>query len=304
MNRVVVVGSINMDVVARAPHHPAVGETVLGDELRFMPGGKGANQAVAAARLGAATALVGRVGNDAFGDTLVEFLAQERVDLSALAQTAAAPTGTALIVIAGADNTIVVIAGANSTMVAADLDGVPIDTSDVVVAQQEIPAEVVRVAFERAKRCGATTVFNPAPSVPTGRDMLGLVDVVVVNELELAALTGAPVPGSADDAITLADQVQHLGPGLVIATLGHDGAVGLLDGQVIRETGRAVVPVDSTGAGDCFVGALAARLAAGDVPVTALHVANVAASLSVQRFGAGTSMPTLTEVTEAVRTAS
>jgi ribokinase len=304
MGRVVVVGSTNMDVLARAPHHPAVGETVLGSDLRFAPGGKGANQAVAAARLGAPTALVGRVGADAFGDTLVHFLGAEGVDLSAVRRSPDAPTGTALIVVAGADNTIVVVPGANAAMTPADLDGVRFDAGDVVVAQQEIPLDVVRAAFERAKQSGAITLLNPAPALPAGIDLLALVDIVVLNELELAGLTAGPVPTSADEATGLAGQLQRHGPDAVVATLGADGAVALAGSQRIREMGRAVEPVDSTGAGDCFVGALAARLAAGDPMGRAMHIANVAASLSVQRFGAGTSMPTLAEVTEAARAAS
>ena len=293
-----------MDVVARAPHHPAVGETVLGRDLRFLPGGKGANQAVAAARLGAMTALVGRVGTDTFAETLADFLGREGIELSSLRRSPEAPTGTALIVVAGADNTIVVVPGANATLAVSDLAGVHLDAGDVVVAQQEIPTDVVRAAFVLAKDFGATTVFNAAPAVVTGTDVLGLVDVVVVNALELAVLAAAPVPASADEAIALAGELQQHGPEFVIATLGSEGAVARIDGQVIREPGRAVVAIDSTGAGDCFVGALAARLAAGDDPADALHLANVAASLSVQRLGAGTSMPTLAEVTEAGQTAS
>ena len=292
-----------MDVVARTPRHPAVGETILGTDLRFVPGGKGANQAVAAARLGATTALVGRVGADAFGETLVEFLRGERIDLSAVKPAVDAPTGTALIVVAGADNTIVVVAGANATLTAADLAGVRFDAGDVVVVQREIPADVVRAAFEQAKASGATALFNPAPAAAEARDVLAMADVVVVNELELATLAGAPVPASAGEATALAALLQHEGPGLVVATLGPDGAVALAEGNVIRVPGRAVVAVDSTGAGDCFVGALAARLAAGDPPARAVTTANIAASLSVQLFGAGTSMPTLAEVTEAARAA-
>src|SRR4029077_3006216 len=160
----------------------------------------------------------------------VEFLGRERIDLSALKRTADAPTGTALIVVAGADNTIVVVAGANAPLAAADLVGVRLDAGDVVVAQREIPGDVVRAAFQQAKTSGATTLFNPAPALAATRDVLAAVDVVVVNELELATLTDAPVPTSADEATALAAVLQRDGPGLVVATLGRAGAVALADG--------------------------------------------------------------------------
>src|SRR5580704_8160972 len=154
-----------MDVVATAPHHPVVGETVLGSDLQFVPGGKGANQAVAAARLGAPTSLVGRVGTDAFGASLLAFLRGEGVMLDGVTETEARPTGTALIVVAGTDNTIVVVPGANAAVSTGDLDGVELEAGDVVVAQCEIPLDVVGAALARARAAGATTVLNPAPAL-------------------------------------------------------------------------------------------------------------------------------------------
>jgi ribokinase len=301
VGHVVVAGSINMDVVATAARHPNVGETVLGTDLRFLPGGKGANQAVAAARLGARTSLLGKVGEDAFGEALLEFLAGQGVDLSAVTRVGGTPTGTALIVVnEQSDNSIVVVPGANVTLVAVDVDRVELRPGDVLVAQYEIPLPVVRAALARARRAGATTILNPAPALETPAELLGLADVVVVNETELAFLTagstnGGSVGGSVAD---LARELQ--GPGqVVIATLGPDGAVMLVGDEEVRVAGRRVQAVDSTGAGDCFVGALAASLSSGTHIADAVRFANVAASLSVERVGAGTGMPSLEEVTGA-----
>jgi ribokinase len=270
VSEVVVVGSANMDVIAVAPRHPVVGETVLGTALRFAPGGKGANQAVAAARFGARTRMVGRVGRDAFGDSLVAFLDGEGI--GGLIRDADQPTGTALIVVdEQGENTIVVVPGANGAMTVADLGRLD---GDVLVAQFEIPLAVVEAAL-RATR--ATTVLNPAPALVCPQSLLEAADIVVVNETEAAALAGR-LPARKDQ--------------VVVTTLGAAGArVGAM-----TVPGRAVAVVDTTGAGDCFVGALAAALAGGESIEGAVRVANVAASLSVQRFGAGPSMPTRAEV--------
>ena len=275
--RVVVVGSINIDVVASAPHHPSVGETVLGSDLRLVPGGKGANQAVAAARLGARTRLVGKVGTDGFGDTLLEFLAGEGIDVSAVGRDADAPSGTALIVVGDGDNTIVVVPGANATLTVDDVARAPFGPGDVVVAQYEIPLPVVHGTLQQAKMAGAVTVLNPAPALAGSDGLLDLADVVVMNETERAVL-GARLP-------TRADQV-------LVVTLGARGAMAVAGGDTLEIEGHEVEVVDSTGAGDCFVGALATALSRGHSLVDALGFANAAASLSVQQFGAGTGMPT------------
>jgi ribokinase len=272
-----VVGSINIDVVASTPHHPAVGETVLGTDLRLVPGGKGANQAVAAARLGARTQLVGRVGADGFGDTLLEFLDGEGVDVTSVARDPDAPSGTALIVVGGGDNTIVVVPGANATVTLDDVERVDFGRGDVVVAQYEIPLPVVLGALQRAKSAGSLTVLNPAPALASPDELLDLADVVVMNETERAVL-GRQVPTRVDQTL--------------VVTLGARGAVARTGDDIVEIEGRAVEVVDSTGAGDCFVGALATALGRGDRLADALGFANAAAALSVQQFGAGTGMPT------------
>src|SRR5579871_5681849 len=190
MGRVVVAGSINMDVVATAERHPAVGETVLGKEVLYFPGGKGANQAVAAAKLGAETILIGRLGADAFGADLRTFLVGQGVDLSLVQESAEAHTGTAIITLAHADNTIVVIPGANGLVSAGDVATAPFATGDVAVSQFEIPLPTIAAFFERARAAGATTILNPAPAHPINAELLGLVDILVLNETELGLLSG------------------------------------------------------------------------------------------------------------------
>jgi len=295
VSRVVVVGSINMDVVATTRRHPAVGETVLGDDLRFVPGGKGSNQAVAAARLEAPTTLIGRVGRDDFGDTLVDFLAAQGVDVSGVTRAGdGVPTGTALIVVdERSANTIVVVPGANTLVVAPDV----VDAADVLVVQLEIPLPVVEAALRLGGESGARTILNAAPAMAASPELLDLADFIVVNELEVASLTGQPVPSGPAGAATLASSLRSRDDQVVVVTLGPAGAVAVTnDGVVVTVPGRAVTAIDSTGAGDCFVGALAAAVASGTGLSDGLRFANAAASLSVQRFGAGTGMPSLAEV--------
>jgi ribokinase len=299
MARVVVVGSINMDVVAASPRQPAIGETVLGTDLRYIPGGKGANQAVAAARLGASTALVGNIGVDPFGQSLADFLAGEGIDLAAVARVEA-PTGTALIlVLPDSGNSIVVVPGANATLDVADVDRTHLDADDVVIVQYEIPLAVVEATLARAQRAGARTVLNPAPAATTSDRLLGLADFVVVNQSELAFLASGPLPSTAEEAARLAAGLRCRADQVVIATLGADGAVALAGEEIVRVAGRPVNAVDSTGCGDAFVGALAAFLCSGSTVPDALRLANLAASICVQRLGAGTSMPSLTELVDA-----
>src|ERR1700760_3308168 len=191
MGRVFVAGSINMDVVATAERHPRVGETVAGKDVLYFPGGKGANQAVAAAKLGARTALIGRLGEDAFGAELRAFLARRGVDVSLVRETASAHTGTAIITLANSENTIVVVPGANGLVTAEDVAAVPLAKGDIAVSQFEIPVPAITAFFERARVAGATTILNPAPAREFGKDLLDLVDVLVLNETELGILAKA-----------------------------------------------------------------------------------------------------------------
>src|SRR6266404_1470359 len=200
MGRVFVAGSINMDVVATAERHPRIGETVAGNAVLYFPGGKGANQAVAAAKLGAPTLLIGRLGKDAFGDELKAFLAAQGVDLSFVQQTSEAHTGTALITIANADNTIVVIPGANALVSAADITAPVLAKGDVAVSQFEIPLPSISAFFNRAHAAGATTILNPAPAIEAERELLDLVDILILNEAELGLLAKTELRDTDDPA--------------------------------------------------------------------------------------------------------
>jgi ribokinase len=303
MGRVIVAGSINMDVVAMAERHPGIGETVAGHAVLYFPGGKGANQAVAAAKLGAPTTLIGRLGKDAFGDQLKTFLAAKAVDLSFVQQTSEAHTGTAVITIANADNTIVVIPGANALVSTADVAGLAFAKDDIAVSQFEIPLPTISTFFERARTAGATTILNPAPAIDSKRELLDLVDILILNESELALLAKTELRGTDDPAVFFeaARSLQTGKDKTICVTLGKRGLLALVEGKPLIIPGHTVKAVDTTGAGDCFVGAVAAQLAAGSSIHEALHYANAAASICVQRMGAAPSMPTAADVEAVLR---
>ena len=303
MGRVFVAGSINMDVVATADRHPRIGETIAGQAVLYFPGGKGANQAVAAAKLGAATTLIGRLGKDAFGDELKAFLAAEGIDLSFLQQTSDTHTGTAIITVANADNTIVVVPGANALVSAADVEAPVLAKGDIAVSQFEIPLPAISAFFKRARAAGATTILNPAPAIEFSRELLDLVDILILNETELGFLTKTELHDTDDYPrfIEAARSLQINKDKIICVTLGKRGIVALIDGQPHTDLGRAVKAVDTTGAGDCFVGAVAALLADGQPVRSALGYANIAASICVQRMGAAPSMPTAAEISAVLR---
>jgi ribokinase len=303
MGRVFVAGSINMDVVATAQRHPRIGETVAGTSVLYFPGGKGANQAVAASKLGAPTTLIGRLGKDAFGRELKAFLDTQNIDLTFLQETAEAHTGTALITIADADNTIVVIPGANALMSAADVAAPVLKKGDIAVSQFEIPLPTIRAFFERARASGATTILNPAPAREFSRDLLDLVDILILNESELGLLARTELCDTDEDARFI-EAMRSLQPGndrIICVTRGRRGSVALIDDRPHTDFGRAVKAIDTTGAGDCFVGAVAALLGDGQPVRSAFGYANIAASICVERMGAAPSMPTAEEVSAVLR---
>ena len=302
MGRVFVAGSINMDVVATAERHPRVGETVAGREVLYFPGGKGANQAVSAAKLGASTTLIGRLGQDAFGAELRAFLVSQGVDVSLVGDMPGVHSGTAIITLANADNTIVVIPGANGLVSAEDVAAVTLAKGDVAVSQFEIPLPAISTFFQAARNAGATTILNPAPARSFGADMLALVDILVLNETELGLLAGREFSGSDDPAhfVEAARSLRTHTSQIICVTLGRRGVLAIHEAENLTVPGRTVKAVDTTGAGDCFVGALAAQLAGGKPLREALTYANVAASICVQRMGAAPSMPTADEVKAAL----
>ena len=302
MGRVFVAGSINMDVVATAERHPQVGETVAGKEVLYFPGGKGANQAVAAAKLGARTALIGRLGKDGFGAELRAFLESQGVDISQVADTPEAPTGTAIITLANADNTIVVIPGANGLVSPEDVAHTLLAQGDVAVSQFEIPLPAITAFFHKARAVGALTILNPAPARICESSLLDLVDILVLNETELGLLAHTRLHED-EDITRIVDAARSLDTGcpkIICVTLGSRGVLAIMGKDQHLIAGRKVKAVDTTGAGDCFVGALAAQLASEATLYDALVYANAAASICVQRMGAAPSMPNPTEVSEAL----
>jgi ribokinase len=301
MGRVFVAGSINMDVVATASRHPLIGETVAGHDVLYFPGGKGANQAVSAAKLGAPTTLIGRLGLDSFGHELRTFLAAQNVDLGFVQQTSDAHTGTAIITLANADNTIVVIPGANALVSPTDVVAPTLAKGDIAVSQLEIPLPSVTAFFKHARAAGTTTILNPAPAIMFGAELLDLVDILILNESELGLLAKTELSDRDDPArfVAAAKPLQGEAKRIICVTLGKRGVLALTGGRSQLIEGRAVKAVDTTGAGDCFVGAVAARLAAQKSIGDALKYANVAASICVQRMGAAPSMPTAAEVENA-----
>jgi ribokinase len=294
MGKVVVFGSLNMDVIVQSDRRPAAGETILGAAVTLLPGGKGSNQAIAAARLGARTEMLGAVGDDAFGGELRDVLRRNGVDNAGVKVVRKMSTGVALIQVAGGDNAITGASGANGAFTASAVRRVP-RRGEIWVAQFETPVSATEVLLRKARAAGATTILNLAPMVSHRARLLKLVDIAVLNEIELAQTTGARITArSATRAIAAA--CRTLGARIVIATLGSRGLVMVgPDGITALPAFRATV-IDTTGAGDCFVGALAARLAAGAVLVDAARYATAAASCSVERLGAAPSMPTPREV--------
>lgn len=301
MSRIIVAGSINMDVVARTEQLPQAGETIFGHDLHYIPGGKGSNQAVAAGRLSDAVYLVGKLGRDAFGSSLKNFLEAEPLHLDYLSFSEDKPTGIALIVLDdSSENHIVVISGSNYELSEADLAAVALQADDIIVSVFEIPQPTIRALFRRAKNRGAKTILNPAPAKKFIEGLQEAVDYLIVNESELAFFAESPVSDELDTLKKQAQTLRNHAEQVIIVTLGAKGLVCLNGEDFIRLEGESVQAFDTTGAGDCFVGAFAVALSEGQSLVDALHFANIAASLSVQKLGASSSMPYRADVDRAM----
>ncbi|EJN28433.1 ribokinase [Pseudomonas sp. GM80] len=295
---VVVIGSLNMDLVTRAPRLPVGGETLIGHSFATVSGGKGANQAVAAARLGAQVAMVGCVGNDDYGVQLRDALLAERIDCQAVSVVEDS-SGVALIVVDdNSQNAIVIVAGANGAMTPAVIDrfDAVLQAADVVICQLEIPDATVGHALKRARALGKTVILNPAPaSRPLPADWFTAIDYLIPNESEASALSGLPVD-SLKSAEKAASHLIAMGAGKVIITLGAQGSL-FANGQGFEHfPAPKVQAVDTTAAGDTFVGGFAAALAAGKSEAEAIRYGQIAAALSVTRAGAQPSIPTLSDV--------
>ncbi len=296
--RVIVVGSVNVDLVVRVARLPVPGETVLGGSFERHHGGKGGNQAVAAARLGVETFFVGAVGDDAFGSEASAALVADRVDVGAMTTLRGVPTGVAIIVVdAVGENAIAVAGGANGELtpdhVLEAFERLRPVAGDVVLVSHEIPTSTTRVALSQARDRGATTILNPAPVGDLGPDTTSLADVVTPNRGELAAMVGAGgQPGELARGL-----IERTGPtAWVLVSLGADGALLVGSGMTVDLAAPAVDAVDTVGAGDALNGALAAGLADGLSLPSAARRAVVAASLAVTRPGAREGMPTAAEL--------
>ncbi len=291
-----VFGSINLDIAFRATHLPQAGETVLGGGYLVSPGGKGANQAHAARRMGAPVCLVGAVGRDAFAAPALERLQDAGVDLSAL-QRVDAPTGCAGIVVdAHGENQIVVAPGANQWLRASHVDDALLACARAVLVQQENEAHEIETLLVRARAAGVLTVLNNAPARAVGRDALHCVDVLVVNAVELAATAqGAGLPAMADASAQVQAMAQALGL-TVVLTRGAEGVLACTGADMLTVPAFRVPVVDTTGAGDTFAGVLTASLMEGEPMATALRTASAAAALACTRAGAQVAQPSRDEV--------
>ncbi|MBB2887233.1 MULTISPECIES: ribokinase [Pseudomonas] len=296
--KVVVIGSLNMDLVTRAPRLPRGGETLIGQSFATVSGGKGANQAVAAARLGAQVSMVGCVGSDAYGEALRGALLAERIDCQAVS-TVEDSSGVALIVVDdNSQNAIVIVAGANGALTPEVIDRFDnvLQTADVIICQLEVPDATVGHALKRGRELGKTVILNPAPaSRPLPADWYAAIDYLIPNESEASALSDLPVD-SLSTAEAAATRLIAMGAGKVIITLGAQGSLFANGTRFEHFPAPKVKAVDTTAAGDTFVGGFAAALAAGKSEAEAIRFGQVAAALSVTRAGAQPSIPTLSDV--------
>lgn len=285
----VVVGSLNMDLVVRVSAHPKPGETVLGSDYETHPGGKGANQAVAAARMGGKVRMVGRVGTDEFGNKLRQGLEREGINAHATLPIQA-PTGVALIAVDQAgQNTIIVSPGANSRLRPENLRPAEFDGTKVVALQLEVPLATVKRAAELGREVGARVVLNAAPAQTLPQALLSLIDVLVVNESEAEALSGEK-PDSPETAQVVAELLQQTCP-TVIITLGGNGVVWVSPEGSGYQPPFEVQVVDTTAAGDGFIGALVTALSEGHSLAQAVRLGAAAGALTVTKMGAQPSLP-------------
>ncbi|MDZ7799804.1 MAG: ribokinase [Trueperaceae bacterium] len=288
---ITVVGSLNLDMVVRVDRMPDPGETLLARGYAEHHGGKGANQAVAAVRAGGRVAMIGRIGRDEAGSRLRDGLASDDIDVAEV-RTVEAPTGRALIEVdAAGQNRIVVVPGANAAWTADDLPGEALIRSDVIVLQREVPDDVVAAAIRRGAAAGRRTVLNLAPAGAMPDDVLAACSVLVVNESEAAFLDGCAADDVAADPLGAARRLASRALGDVVVTLGADGAVHAGAGGEGRIEGFPVHAVDTTAAGDAFVGALATRLDEGAVMGEAVRFGCAAGAEAVTREGAQPSLP-------------
>jgi ribokinase len=295
---ITVFGSINVDLVTRTERIPGPGETVHGSDYRLVPGGKGANQALAARRAGAEVRLIGAIGNDFLSQVALSELEAGGVDLTHVGRMKGT-TGVAIITVdAAGENSIVLSPGANARAAASAIPANTFGRGDTLLLQMEVPYIESRAVAKLAREAGARVVLSLAPYAPITEEDAAAFDMLIVNEHEAADLAGHLGVGGDDAEATVTGLAAKLGR-TVIATLGPDGAIAASDGSVVRVAALQVTPVDTTGAGDTFCGVLAAYLDEGASLRTAMARAAVAGSLAVTREGAQPSFPTRTEIQNA-----
>ena len=295
---VVVVGSLNMDLVMRTPRVPVGGETLHGHEFSTLPGGKGANQAVACARLGAKVAMIGQVGNDGFGTTLRDGLAADGIDVNGVLQTSAVGTGVAMILVEDiGQNRIVLAAGANGALTPDDIDAQTalIGGAAMVVLQLEVPMPVVERAIAIAHSAGVPVLLNPGPAKPLAEPLWSQIDLLIPNESEAELLSGIAVTDAAS-AYTAARVFRQRGVKCVLITLGANGVAVIDDAGERHLPAHVVKAVDTTAAGDTFIGGLTAGLVEGMAMDEAVALGQRASALCVTRHGAQPSIPYRREI--------
>ena len=292
MSKILVIGSLNMDLVIETPVIPSLGETILGSGFMTAPGGKGANQAVAAARLGGNVAMVGCVGSDIFGKDLIDNLLNNNVNINNISIFKEAPTGIAMIVVKDGNNFIIVNSGANFMLVPQSINLVEalIKESSILVMQLEVPLESVQQAINIAKKYGVKVLLNPAPAKELSDEMLSSIDIFTPNEFECEYITGLPVK-SIDDAKRAVIALKEKGIKQTIITMGGKGVVYNSEEEIIHKSVPKVKVVDTTAAGDSFSGAIAVAISEGKTIDQAVDFANIVGTLTVTKRGAQTSLP-------------
>ena len=293
MNKVIVVGSVNMDITARTDKLPDTGETVAARSVEYLPGGKGLNQAVAAAKIGTTVVLAGCLGSDSFADELASFVRRHKIDVSCLRRSEK-NSGIALITVdERGQNTIVVAPGSNADVCPEDVKKLPVSPGDVVVCQFEIPPAAVAAAFAKARRYGARTILNPSPVCPIPDEIFRNTDILIVNETELAFLSRENVDENtpAEKIADAAEKLKTDAEQTVIVTLGSRGALVAGSKDMLCVDSYKVPAVDTVGAGDCFAGVFAAKLAEGKDVGENVKTAARAAAVCVTRKGAAPAMP-------------
>jgi len=295
MPDILVVGSLNADLVVRAPRFPQPGETISGEDLQVIPGGKGANQAVAAARQETNVSMLGRVGEDSFGAFLLENLKSNRVD-SQLIQRDDASTGTAIIVVdANGQNSIVLSAGANGKVTDADVNSASFSDFSLLLLQLEIPTPTVLSAARRAHESGLRVILNPAPAHKLSNELISLADYLIPNETELSLLTGLPV-NDMNSTEWAARALLEIGAKNVIVTMGSNGALIVTNSQVTHIETYTVNVVDTTAAGDAFIGGFAAAFLQDKSLEEVVRYGCACGALATTKFGAQPSLPRKEEV--------